>query len=264
MAQPDEIARVAVFLASDDASFVKGTHVLVDGGILSGSTTSTSRPHEDRRPAGDPGHRPCRGALALEHGHRDGHDPDDHRARDRRRDHGHRRDVRRRGTVEALETARPFVVGLDPLETGVLQHRLAVFYIGYETSVPPIVRGGHRDGLPGRRRQGARAAVASLLGGAVARRRRRRDLPVLPLSIADGRLPGGGLGRGDPRARAIELHERNGHRVHKLKGGVLPPREEYRRPGLAARSVPGRPARLGPERGLVGRDDDPGRPTPDR
>lgn len=35
MAQPAEIARVAVFLASDDASFINGTYVLVDGGILS-------------------------------------------------------------------------------------------------------------------------------------------------------------------------------------------------------------------------------------
>ena len=35
IAQPDEIARVAVFLASDDAAGMNGTHVLVDGGILS-------------------------------------------------------------------------------------------------------------------------------------------------------------------------------------------------------------------------------------
>lgn len=35
IAQPEEIARVAVFLASDDASFVNGSHVLVDGGLLS-------------------------------------------------------------------------------------------------------------------------------------------------------------------------------------------------------------------------------------
>ena len=39
-------------------------------------------------------------------------------------------------TAHALEIATPFVVGLDPLETGVLQHRLGVFSIGYETSVP--------------------------------------------------------------------------------------------------------------------------------
>jgi NAD(P)-dependent dehydrogenase (short-subunit alcohol dehydrogenase family) len=35
IATTDEIARVALFLASDDASFVTGTHILVDGGILS-------------------------------------------------------------------------------------------------------------------------------------------------------------------------------------------------------------------------------------
>jgi NAD(P)-dependent dehydrogenase (short-subunit alcohol dehydrogenase family) len=35
IAQPAEIARVAVFLASDDANALNGTHVLVDGGILS-------------------------------------------------------------------------------------------------------------------------------------------------------------------------------------------------------------------------------------
>ncbi len=31
----DEIARVAVFLASDDATFINGSHVLADGGLLS-------------------------------------------------------------------------------------------------------------------------------------------------------------------------------------------------------------------------------------
>ncbi len=35
IAQPQEIARLAVALASDDASFVNGTHVLADGGIMS-------------------------------------------------------------------------------------------------------------------------------------------------------------------------------------------------------------------------------------
>ncbi len=34
IASTDEIARVAVFLASDDSSFVNGTHLMVDGGIL--------------------------------------------------------------------------------------------------------------------------------------------------------------------------------------------------------------------------------------
>ena len=35
IASVDEIARVGGFLASDDASFINGSHVLVDGGILS-------------------------------------------------------------------------------------------------------------------------------------------------------------------------------------------------------------------------------------
>jgi NAD(P)-dependent dehydrogenase (short-subunit alcohol dehydrogenase family) len=35
IASPEEIARVAVFLATDDASFITGSHVVVDGGLLS-------------------------------------------------------------------------------------------------------------------------------------------------------------------------------------------------------------------------------------
>jgi NAD(P)-dependent dehydrogenase (short-subunit alcohol dehydrogenase family) len=34
IASPEEVARVALFLASDDSSFVSGTHVVVDGAIL--------------------------------------------------------------------------------------------------------------------------------------------------------------------------------------------------------------------------------------
>lgn len=35
MAQPEEIARIAVFIATDDASFVNGSYVLADGGFMS-------------------------------------------------------------------------------------------------------------------------------------------------------------------------------------------------------------------------------------
>jgi 3-oxoacyl-[acyl-carrier protein] reductase len=36
MGTPDEVANLALFLASDDASFITGAAINVDGGILSG------------------------------------------------------------------------------------------------------------------------------------------------------------------------------------------------------------------------------------
>src|SRR5262245_40852458 len=42
----------------------------------------------------------------------------------------------------AIATARPFVLGLDVTDTGVLMHRFAAFCIGYETAIPAVVRAG--------------------------------------------------------------------------------------------------------------------------
>ena len=42
----------------------------------------------------------------------------------------------------AIAVARPFVVGLDVLDIGVLMRRFAVFCIGYETAIPAVVRAG--------------------------------------------------------------------------------------------------------------------------
>jgi NAD(P)-dependent dehydrogenase (short-subunit alcohol dehydrogenase family) len=33
MGEPDEVAKVALFLASDDSAFVTGTELFVDGGL---------------------------------------------------------------------------------------------------------------------------------------------------------------------------------------------------------------------------------------
>ncbi len=34
LCEPDEVARAVSFLASDDSSFITGTHILIDGGAL--------------------------------------------------------------------------------------------------------------------------------------------------------------------------------------------------------------------------------------
>jgi NAD(P)-dependent dehydrogenase (short-subunit alcohol dehydrogenase family) len=40
LAEPDEIAAAAVWLLSDDASYVTGSHVTCDGGVLARSSLS--------------------------------------------------------------------------------------------------------------------------------------------------------------------------------------------------------------------------------
>ena len=130
-------------------------------------------------------------------------------------------------TVEALEVAKPFIIGLDPLETGLLQHRLSVFCIGYEMSVPPLVRAGIEMASLDAAGKALDRTVASLLGGAV-----RDGVDVASYLFYrypsdDGKRPAVDTAEAI-LDRANELVERNGHRVHKLKGGVLAPMDEYR------------------------------------
>ena len=130
------------------------------------------------------------------------------------------------GTVHALDVARPIVIGLDPLETGLLQHRLGVFTIGYETSVPSAVRGGLEMAALDAAGKALGRPVVSLLGGAIRQRVQVASYLFYRYPSGDGRL----TAVDSPERileRAIELKERNGHSVHKLKGGVFPPLEEY-------------------------------------
>jgi glucarate dehydratase len=130
-------------------------------------------------------------------------------------------------TLEALNVAKPFIVGFDPLETGVLQHRLGVFCVGYEMNVPPLVRAGIEMACLDAAGKALHRPVASLLGGAVRDGVDVASYLFYRYASSDGRLPA----VDSPETildRADELYERNGHRVHKLKGGVFSPMEEYR------------------------------------
>jgi glucarate dehydratase len=130
-------------------------------------------------------------------------------------------------TIEALEIAKPFIIGLDPLETGLLQHRLGVFCIGYEMSVPPLVRAVIEMACLDAAGKALGRSVASLLGGAVRDGVEVASYLFYRYASEDGRLPAVDSAEAI-LDRANELVERNGHRVHKLKGGVLTPAEEYR------------------------------------
>lgn len=128
--------------------------------------------------------------------------------------------------VHAIETAKPFVLGIDPLQTGLLQHRLGVFCISYETEVPAVARAGLEMAYLDAAGKALGRPVHALLGGAV------RDR-VEVAAYLFFRYPGeqGVGGEDSPEAilaRAEELVDRHGFKVIKLKGGVLPPYEELR------------------------------------
>ncbi len=130
-------------------------------------------------------------------------------------------------TLEALNTAKPFVLGLDPLETGTLQHRLSVFGTSYETNVPPFVRSGIEMACMDAAGKALGRPVASLLGGAVRDRVQVASYLFYRYASEDGRLPAVDTAE-RILDRANELYERNGHRTQKLKGGVFAPKQEYR------------------------------------
>jgi len=143
-------------------------------------------------------------------------------------------------TIEALETARPFVVGLDPFETGLLQHRLGVFGISYETNVPPFVRAAIEMACLDAAGKALDRPVASLLGGAVRDRVQVASYLFYRYASDDGKLPAVDSAEAI-LDRANELSERNGHTAHKLKGGVLAPKEEYRALELLRERFPDAP-----------------------
>ncbi len=113
----------------------------------------------------------------------------------------------------AIETARPYILGLNPLETGVLQHRLGVFRIGYETSVPAIVRAGIEMAFLDAAGKALNCPASSLLGGRV------RD-------------------RVEFAAYLFYRYKSEDGNIVKFKGGVYSPEEEMKCLRLLRRDFP--------------------------
>ncbi len=127
----------------------------------------------------------------------------------------------------AIEVARPFVVGLDVLDIGVLMRRFAVFCIGYETAIPAVVRAGIEMAFLDAAGRALGLPVYKLLGG-----KTRDRIPFAAYVFYRYRDEVTGIGGEDnPEAiaeRTRDLCARHGFKSIKLKGGVYPPATEFR------------------------------------
>jgi glucarate dehydratase len=137
----------------------------------------------------------------------------------------------------AIETAKPYVLGLNPLETGILQHRLGVFRIGYETSVPAIVRAGMEMAFLDAAGKALNCPVSSLLGGRVRDRVEFAAYLFYRYKSEDGKI-GGEESAESMLERTHELVSKYGFRAIKFKGGVYSPEEEMKCLRLLRRDFP--------------------------
>lgn len=128
--------------------------------------------------------------------------------------------------AHAIELSKQFIIGLDPLQIGVLQHRLGVFRIGYETSIPAVVRAGIEMAFLDAAGKALRRPIHDLLGGKLRDRVELAAYLFFRYKNEDGRL-GGEDSAAKIVERTAELVNRHGFRALKLKGGVLPPEEEF-------------------------------------
>jgi glucarate dehydratase len=146
--------------------------------------------------------------------------------------------------VHAVETAKPLLIGLDPLQTGLIQHRLGVFCISYETQVPAVARAGIEMACLDAAGKAIGQPVHALLGGAV-----RDRVEVAAYLFFRYRSKDGVGGEDSPEAivsRAEQLVERHGLRAIKLKGGVLSPEIEMRAIRQLRERFPDSPLRWDP------------------
>jgi glucarate dehydratase len=148
-------------------------------------------------------------------------------------------------TQAALETAKQLLIGLDPFETGLLHHKLGVFRIGYETTVPATLRAGIEMACCDAAGKALGRPVWSLLGGKV------RDRVEVAAYLFYRHLSEDGREGGEATPEAIverteALVEEHGFRAIKLKGGVFPPEEELAAVKALQERFPGAPLRWDP------------------
>ena len=148
------------------------------------------------------------------------------------------------GVEHGIATAKPYILGLDPLDIGLLHHRLGVFRIGYETAVPAVVRAGIEMAFLDAAGKALNKPVSSLLGGRI---RDRIEAAAYLFYRYQG--DDGCGGESSPQAiveRACELREKHGFRALKLKGGVFPPHEELQAVRLLRKHFGDSPIRWDP------------------
>lgn len=147
--------------------------------------------------------------------------------------------------AHAIELSKQFVIGLDPLEIGVLHHRLGVFRISYETAIPAVVRAGIEMAFLDAAGKALGRPVHALLGGKLRSRIEVAAYLFFRYRSEDGRKGGECTGEGITE-RARELVQRHGFRALKLKGGVLTPEEELQAVRLIRKEYPTSPLRWDP------------------
>lgn len=145
----------------------------------------------------------------------------------------------------ALEIARPFVLGLDPLDTGLVLRRFAAFCVGYETAIPAAVRAGIEMACLDAAGRALKIPVYQLLGG-----KTRDRIPFCAYVFYRYRDDHTGIGGEDTpseiAARTAELCRRYGFKAIKLKGGVHPPAREFEALSLIRGDFPDYPLRWDP------------------
>lgn len=148
-------------------------------------------------------------------------------------------------TEQAIAIARPYLLGLDPLDTGVMHHRLSVFFTSYETTVPAVARAGIEMACLDAAGKALNLPVYKLLGGAT-----RHRIEVSAYLFYRYRDATGAVGgESSPEAmldRTRQLVRDHGFRVIKFKGGVFPPEEELRVVRLLRKEFPTSPLRWDP------------------